>query len=321
MKNLTYYRPPHFDDWMGRATDKQEYLYQMIHPIQIEHLDDLPYGSYFGLLGYACDEGVRRNQGRVGASNGPYEIRRALGKMSGKPALHGRLLDLGNVVCENDQLDLAQAAVAEVVTELKKRNIFPVLVGGGHDIVWGHYLGLRTALPENAKLGIINIDAHFDLRPPIPAGNSGTAFHQIALHEESFGQSMNYLCLGINPASNVQTLFNYAEAFGVQYLLLEQMNQPEFVEEIIQQFSSSLDAIYVTIDLDSLYSAFAPGVSAPASIGLDPMQIINILKTAINSQKLISMDIAELNPTFDIDGRTAKLAAQFIYLLLENLND
>lgn len=321
MKNPTFYKPAHFDDWTGRASDKQEYLYQLVKPIHIEHLADLPHESYVGLLGYACDEGVRRNQGRVGAATGPDSIRKALGKMAGNPAVHGRLLDLGDIVCENDQLDLAQEAAAEVVIEFINHNIFPVLVGGGHDIVWGHYLGLRIALPENTNLGIINIDAHFDLRPPIPQGNSGTAFHQVALHEKSLGKSMNYLCLGINPASNVQALFNYADEFGVQYLLLEQMNQQELVVETIRQFSSSLEALCLTIDMDSLSAAFAPGVSAPASIGLDPRQVLHILKTVVDTQKLISMDIAELNPTFDIDGRTAKLAAQFIYTLLEYMNN
>lgn len=320
MKNPDSYEPPQFNDWTGRVSDKKEYIYQMVNPIQVEQLDDLPQNEYFGLLGYSCDEGVRRNQGRVGAAAGPLAIKKALGRMVGNPDVHGRLLDIGNIHCENSQLEQTQDILATIVTELMHRNVFPILLGGGHDIVWGHYRGLKNILPKDTKWGIINIDAHFDLRPPTPQGNSGTPFHQIALNEKSLGNSINYLCLGINPASNAQSLFNYAVEFGVQYLLLEQMNQQELVVETIHQFSSSLDALYLTIDMDSLYAAYAPGVSAPASIGLEPFQVINIIKTIVDTQKLISTDIAELNPTYDIDGRTAKLAAHFIYTLLQHLN-
>ena len=73
------------------------------------------------------------------------------------------------------------------------------------------------------------------------------------------------------------------------------------------------DHIYVTIDLDGFSSAYAPGVSAASPMGFSPYMVLECLKTIIGSGKLISLDIAEMNPKYDIDGQTAKLAASLMH--------
>ena len=92
--------------------------------------------------------------------------------------------------------------------------------------------------------------------------------------------------------------------------------QIPLLEEIttwINAFAKNVDHIYVTIDLDGFSSAYAPGVSAPSPMGFSPYIVLECLKTIIGSGKLISMDIAEMNPKYDIDGQTAKLAASLVH--------
>ncbi len=86
------------------------------------------------LLGFACDAGVARNQGRVGAAGGPAGIRKFL---AGLPA-HGlaRLLDAGDVVCKGDRLEEAQERLGLRVAELLGQGARPVVLGGGHEIAW-----------------------------------------------------------------------------------------------------------------------------------------------------------------------------------------
>jgi formiminoglutamase len=83
----------------------------------------------------------------------------------------------------------------------------------------------------------------------------------------------------------------------------------------------SCDHIYITIDLDGFSSAYAPGVSAPSPLGFTPYFVFKMLRFLFDTKKIISCDIAELNPTLDRDNVTANLAAKlvdFIVMKLEN---
>jgi formiminoglutamase len=74
----------------------------------------------------------------------------------------------------------------------------------------------------------------------------------------------------------------------------------------------SVDIVYLTIDMDGFASSVAPGVSAPSPFGFTPEVVLPALKRIASSGKLMSMDVVEYNPEFDIDHRTARLAARVI---------
>ena len=90
------------------------------------------------------------------------------------------------------------------------------------------------------------------------------------------------------------------------------------IKNKLQEFFSRVDRVYLTIDLDGFSSAYAPGVSAVSPFGFDPEIVIWALEEIIRSGKLISMDIAELNPLYDQDGQTAKLAAGLLHQVLRH---
>jgi len=97
----------------------------------------------------------------------------------------------------------------------------------------------------------------------------------------------------------------------------------QFVDEInkwITAFSKGVDYLYVTIDLDGFSSSIAPGVSAASPMGYSQDIVLESLKTIVASNKLISLDVAEMNPKYDVDGQTAKLAASLIHFVIHNLS-
>ncbi|MGR5488749.1 arginase family protein, partial [Vibrio alfacsensis] len=82
-------------------------------------------------------------------------------------------------------------------------------------------------------------------------------------------------------------------------------------------FIASVDYLYLTIDLDVFNAALAPGVSAPAAIGLSIEHFYPFFNAILqHNNKLLMADIAEENPTHDIDNRTAKLAARLCWQML-----
>ena len=121
--------------------------------------------------------------------------------------------------------------------------------------------------------------------------------------------------------ANTTALFERARGLQVNWRLDEQM-QERHLPEILAQvdaFLAPLDALYLTIDLDVLPAAVAPGVSAPAALGV-PLSVVEaVVDRVCASGKLRVADLAELNPEFDVDGHTARTAARLIARMVSRL--
>ncbi len=316
------YSIPKTTNWTGRASGSMAYLHEKV---VLQNATDAssPIATVkaIALLGYACDEGVRRNLGRPGAVKGPDAIRAQLGKMTNHLSDKVSILDMGNVECLDGNMEATQQALQKQLQAILKNNTFPLLLGGGHDIAYGHYCGLRNYLGEKQSLGIINFDAHFDLRKYEKATNSGTPFYQIAEDCAKQGFPFQYLCLGIRKEANSKELYRTADELEVTYLSQAEfsMQHIEQVKRAIKTFLSKVDAVYVSIDLDGFSSAYAPGVSAASPVGFSPDIVLASLGLIIQSKKLISADIAEMNPAYDRDDQTAKLAASLLHYIIHEV--
>jgi len=326
------YKPVNNAHWHGRIdslTDKDSFRWHQcvkyinINDISLIDIDN--YKSNFCFIGFICDEGVQRNLGRKGASKGPEYLRKELSNLAWNEELNIALYDAGNIHCREKNLEEAQMALSLAIKKIIELNLIPVLLGGGHDIAFGHYMGISSYFRlENRprKIGIINFDAHFDLRPfEAGKGSSGTMFRQIATHCKNINESFNYYCIGIQTYANTKSLFKTANELGAIYELAKNITPAKMseIEERINQFIAPLDAIYLTICADVFSSAHAPGVSAPQPFGLHPEIGLELIKHVVSSGKVISFDLAEIAPRFDEDSRTAKLGAVLIYAIVNTI--
>ncbi|STX29554.1 formimidoylglutamase [Legionella beliardensis] len=318
LPEINNYEPPITSIWQGRKDSlPHERFFQAIkaYDIRIHSLQDIKSQTVF--LGFNSDEGIRRNEGRLGAKEGPMALREQLAKLP----WHAKrqLYDLGNIACKQQDLEEAQHQFADIIRQCHEHHCKTIALGGGHEIAWGHFLGLTNHYP---KLGVINFDAHFDLRPTNQANQStsGTPFYQIQRYCASKNRPFNYCCLGIQPHANTESLFKLAKDYNVSFLTAQQMNELGLKQQIkfIKEFISKQEAIYLSICLDTFAEAFAPGVSAPQALGLLPGQAVPLLQYIIQTGKVVSIDIAELSPPLDQGQKTARLAAMLIAELLES---
>lgn len=306
--------------WTGRFDgDGPEHRrwWQAVTPYPPRRVPSGPSGSSHRpavILGFGSDAGVRRNKGRPGAAAAPAALRAALGPL----AFHlGRdVHDAGDVTVAGDALEAGQARAGLAITGLLDAGQLPVVLGGGHETAFASYLGVAgsSAVREGLRVGVLNLDAHFDLRDEaVPS--SGTPFLQMARAEAAAGRELKYAVVGISEPNNTRALFWTAEELGVDYLLDEDCSA-EAAHVFVAAFLAQVDAVYLTIDLDVLPAAVAPGVSAPAAYGV-PLPVISaVCRQVARSGKLLHLDVAELNPEFDVDSRTAKVAARLINTLL-----
>ncbi len=323
--NPLFYRPTAEGIWSGRNdgsdADVQRF-HQRIITIDLltEDLPDLTDKKGIALIGFACDEGVRRNGGRTGAKEGPLQIRKACGSLPVHFNEDTILIDLGDIICDNREMDQAQLALSAMIKYVLKSGYRPLVIGGGHEVAYGHYKGIKEYSGLEAPIGIINFDAHFDMRRPNENGyNSGTGFLQIASDCQMEKKPFRYMPIGIQQNSNTKQLFDLAAALNVNYISAEQFMplQQEEIFHKIKQFIDGSSAIYLTICMDVFSAAAAPGVSALAYNGLFPDPFFfHCLQTILSSGKVISSDIAECNPAYDINQSTAKLAAALVFKMI-----
>lgn len=299
------------DAWTGRTDPEDGPNALRLHQLETE-------GAKRGLIGFACDAGVARNKGRIGAKEAPQAIRSAMANLAAPNQAH-RFTDFGTVTVDGDALEQGQTMLADLIARSFDPAERLVVLGGGHETAFGSYSGLRQAWPQS-RIGIINLDAHLDLRAMGGAGaSSGTPFFQIQdLDPERF----DYLCLGLAPEANTQALVQRASDWGVRTVYDRDMERDlSAAKSEIDGIFARNDLVYLTIDIDVLPHFVAPGVSAPAARGVSLSKIEavvdHILDHAAESPgKLPLADIVEVCPRLDQDSATARVAAYLARKLL-----
>lgn len=294
------------DLWNGRLDSYEEIdlrLWQVVQEIK-----EAQEAGGVCFVGYDTDDGVVRNLGRKGAESGSNAIRKAIQSF---PQLKGlKVYDYRNL--EKKSVEEAQKEYSEKISDVLKKGIFPIGLGGGHDIAYGSYLGIRKAHPDK-KIGIINFDAHLDMRPYDKGRTSGTSFKEIMDNDKN----AQYAIVGFQKMGNTKRLIKTAEAFNV--LILEEECSEESIIKSLEEFVKKVDIVYVTFCMDVFDASTAPGVSAPVVMGLDPKKGKKLLRFLMETEKVVCVDFAEVNPVYDIDNMTAKLAGCLIYEVMGHI--
>lgn len=320
------------DFWQGRCDSTTDYdafrWHQWVKPLDLNHEQEPFRGELgFAFIGFCSEQGVKRNKGRVGTALAPDFIRK---QMSNLPCWFKQevlLYDAGNIICEEISMEEGQRQLGAAVNKILELNLFPIVLGGGHETTFGHFQGQLAHQEANLKdgekadLGIVNFDAHFDLRPYDNGSSSGSMFRQIAdiCHEKEI--NYNYFPLGIQQHSNTVQLFKVAEELGVEYVLARKIRAYSYAEvlEKVDTFLYRCQSAYITVCTDVFSSASAPGVSATQSLGLDPEVVLPIIKHILRTRKVKGFDICEISPRFDQDNTTASLGAVLIFAVVDTL--
>lgn len=298
-------------------------------------LGDLLAGNHQGepevvMVGFPVDEGVRRNGGRVGASHGPSAIRPWLHRMTPESRDGGRMhsalervADLGDLAPSGD-LERDQEALAEVLAPHLAAGRTAIVLGGGHETAYGVFLAHAMA---KRRVFIANLDAHPDVRPLREidgrlVGHSGSPFRQAIEHPSQ--TCRGYAVAGLQPASVAAEHVRWLRDRGAV---------AAFIDELPRDAAGALDPlaamppwtgaaderhqrVMATLDLDAVEAASAPGVSAPSPAGLPVESWLAAAERLGRDARVASLDLVELAPPHDPDGRTARLAALTIWRFL-----
>lgn len=262
------------------------------------------------ILGCPQDEGVRRNNGRVGAAAAPDAIRAQFYKLT-PFNIKKRLFDLGDVLIGSsleETHDTQKAVVKQILLDGKRL----IILGGGNDISYPDGCAMAEVYGPDKWIGI-NVDAQLDVRIA-DQRNSGTAYRQLLDEGHLLPNYFYEVAYQTHFASPVY--YKYLRDHGVNRISLEILRSREHAdmelkENIRQRFigqSSSLNTFF-GFDIDVVRSADAPGSSAPSPLGLRAGEFITLVKYAASLANTKLIEFTEVNPRYDIDDRTTKLVA------------
>jgi len=264
-------------------------------------------GCQIGLIGLADDLGVKLNGGRPGAREGPRAFREALARY-GVADPHGwdwpRVFDAGDIIPAEGETEAAlletHRRVTEATNALLDAGLFPVAIGGGHDLTLP--FARAAAGRKTGPLSAVYFDAHLDVRPTV---GSGMAFRKLV---EECGVSALSVH-GLNPVANSREHVEWFLKHGGS--IEPALTKPQPIGAFTRP-----GRVIVSFDLDVLNVAVAPGVSAVQPAGTSIAAVARLVYAAGASESVVCFDIMELCPRFDADSRTAMAAAHLFLTFL-----
>jgi formimidoylglutamase len=288
-------------EWDGPSSDPNDKQFgDIVAPASLDTADE--YDAV--LVGEPYDGAVI---GRGGAKTGPGAIRDALAGVkthqfdAGPVASVG---DLGTVQIPTGDVATVQQAISEIAASVHATDAFPVFLGGDNSLTYAN----AGPLLESGSVGVVNLDAHLDVREPQGGPTSGTPYRQ--LFEAGLG---GYACVGARHFETSTAYHGYLREQGGAVVTAEEVGA-----DTISAADRAIDAlgdveqVYLSLDLDVLDATAAPGVSAPTPGGLTTRECFRLLRLLAADERVVGFEVVECAPPLDRDGRTVAAAARAV---------
>ena len=259
----------------------------------------VPEGCHIALVGLPDDTGVRMNNGRPGAKHGPSAFRAALSSMGiAQPTgwVWPKVFDAGDVVVVPGDIHQTHDRVTQAVDSILELGLLPIGIGGGHDLTFPF---VRAVAQKFGPLNGVYFDPHLDVRE---TDGSGMPFRKLI----KTGGACSLRIHGFDHFSNSSDHVSWFQSHNGH---IDNTATPDARWPVGNTF--------VSLDLDVVDAAFAPGVSAMNPCGWTPELTAQWIHAAGANPDVRCFDIMELSPPNDHMNRTARLAARMFLTFLK----
>lgn len=268
------------------------------------------------IMGIPFDGAVSFN---AGAAKAPETIRNLSIELSDVnedwiPVKKGILYDIGDIPVRLQWEDYFNTVEAKAY-QLMNGGQFCLFLGGDHSVTiplhkaYGRY---QRDLKPGAKIGIIHFDAHFDLCREYDGHKWSHACTEArALEDVISGDDLFFVGVRVAEEDELELICDNPGITVVRAIDVQNAGI-EFVLQKLQEKFRDYDALYLTIDIDVLDPAFAPGTGTPVSGGLTSIQLIQLFKQMIEALPIKAMDIVEVAPPLDVNNITSWAALRLI---------
>ncbi len=266
----------------------------------------------FLIAGYADDEGIRNNSGRIGAHLAPAKIREFFYKMTPASLIDFELADIGDLDPSLAALSERHQKVIEVASLAYKNQFQWIGLGGGHDYGYPDIAAFIKTCNERPL--VINFDAHLDVRSTEKGINSGTPFYRLLEEFSDF----DLVQIGVQAQCNSLAHIKYSIDHKVHVLNYDDFrlsgeDLSSFCLKRLSHLITKRRKCFLSIDIDGFSNAYAPGCSQSFATGLQPDEFFQLTSILNRRLDVRGMGIYECSPPLDRDDQTCKLAALIMH--------
>ncbi len=269
-----------------------------------------------GLVGVPFDLGLNF---RSGPRDGPEGVRRAsrlirqIHPTSGtRPYDLCNVADLGDAPVNPLDKDDSIARIEGFFRTLTDHDIRPIAIGGDHTIP----IPILRGLTRGEPFGILQIDSHADTLDEMCGTRVNHATFMRRAHEEGLLDPSRVVQIGLRGSRFSETDIQYGIDAGYTVITMdeyEEMGRAAAIERIVETLGSG--PVYVSLDIDGLDPAYAPGTPVPEIGGIVPRDAQVILR-ALAGMDVVGADISEVAPCYDPTNITCVTAANMMFEIL-----
>ena len=265
---------------------------------------------------------------RPGARFGPRAIR-ALAYEPGTYHLdleieifeHLEVVDYGDAYCPHGQTETSHTNIRERVHQIASRGIVPIILGGDHSITWP----AATAVADvhgYGNVGVVHFDAHADTADIIDGNlaSHGTPIRRLI--ESGAVPGDRFVQVGLRGYWPPADVIEWMREQGMVWHTMHEIWERGFKEVMADAIAEALaraDKLYISLDVDSLDPAFAPGTGTPEPGGLAPVDLLRMVRQLAIEHDVVGMDVVEVAPAYDVSDLTVNVAHRMVFECLAGL--
>jgi agmatinase len=223
---------------------------------------------------------------------------------------HIEVVDYGDALCPSGQVDRSLANIRARVHEVASRGIVPFVMGGDHTITWPS----ATAVADvygHGKVGMVHFDAHADTAHSIDGNLAGHGTPMRRLIESGAVPGPNFVQVGLRSYWPGEEVWDWMAEQGMRWHLMDEIWERGFkavMDDAVAEALEATDLLYISIDIDSLDPAFAPGTGTPEPGGLTSADLMRMVRHLATHHRVVAMDVVEVAPAYDHADCTVNVA-------------
>jgi agmatinase len=231
------------------------------------------------------------------------------------------VVDYGDAHCPHGLTEISHANIRERVGAIASRGIVPIILGGDHSITWP----AATAVADHhgwGKVGIVHFDAHADTADIIDGNLASHGTPMRRLIESGAVLGKNFVQVGLRGYWPPKDTFDWMLEQGMRWHLMNEIWERgihDVIEDAVAEALDGADALYVSVDIDVLDPAFAPGTGTPEPGGMSSADLLRTVRALAMRTNLVALDVVEVSPPYDVSENTVNAAHRVVFEALGGL--
>ncbi|MBM3828650.1 MAG: agmatinase [Actinobacteria bacterium] len=231
------------------------------------------------------------------------------------------VVDFGDAYCPHADTARSHANIKTRVKEVASRGIVPIVLGGDHSITWP----AATAVAEVkgfGKVGMVHFDAHADTADIIEGNLASHGTPMRRLIESGAIPGPNFVQVGLRGYWPPKELFDWMGQQGMRWHTMDEIWNRGFkavMDDAVREALAAADHLYISIDVDSLDPAFAPGTGTPEPGGIQSCDLLRMVRTLCVEHDVVGVDIVEVAPAYDVSELTVNVAHRLAFECLAGM--